>query len=143
MAKGKKAAAAALSDADYHALAEFRCQLRRFLVFSEEAARGEGLQPQQHQALLAIRGFGGVLTIGELADKLMIRPHTAAELAERLARAGHVRKEADAWDRRRTRLTLTPVAQRHLVRLSQAHREELERLVPLMKPLMKSLKRET
>jgi DNA-binding MarR family transcriptional regulator len=128
----------ALSDADYRSLAEFRHLLRQFLAFSETAAQTEGLAPQQHQALLAIKGFGGVLTIGELADKLLIKPHTAAELVERLVKSGYIRKETDQNDRRRTWLSLTAVAEKRLRSLSQAHRDELERLVPMLKPLMQS-----
>ena len=127
-----------LSDADYRSLAEFRHLLRQFLAFSGDAARKEGLAPQQHQALLAIKGFGGVLTIGELADKLLIKPHTAAELVDRLQKSGYIRKEADHEDRRRTRLLLTAAAETLLLSLSRAHRDELERLAPLLRPSLKS-----
>src|ERR1700733_4300948 len=106
MRKSRKA----LSDADYRSLAEFRHLLRKFLAFSEDAARKEGLAPQQHQALLAIKGFGGVLTVGELADKLLIKPHTAVELVERLLKSGYIRKESDREDRRRAKLSLTAMA---------------------------------
>jgi DNA-binding MarR family transcriptional regulator len=128
----------ALSDTDYRALAEFRYLLRQFLAFSETAAQKEGLAPQQHQALLAIKGFGGTLTIGELAEKLMIKPHSAAELVDRLVLSGHLRKEADRKDRRRTHLSLTPAAERRLRSLSQAHRSELGRMTPLLKLLLQS-----
>lgn len=128
-----------LSDADYRSLAEFRHLLRQFLAFSEDAARKEGLAPQQHQALLAIKGFGGVLSVGELADKLLIRPHTAAELVVRLLKSGYIRKESDREDRRRAKLSLTAMAEKDLVSLSRAHRDELERLIPLLKPLLQSL----
>jgi DNA-binding MarR family transcriptional regulator len=127
-----------LSDADYRSLAEFRHLLRQFLAFSETAAQKEGLAPQQHQALLAIKGFGGALTIGELADKLLIKPHTAAELVERLLKSGFIRKETDQNDRRRTWLSLSAVAEKRLKSLSHAHRNELERLAPLLKPLLQS-----
>jgi len=127
-----------LSDTDYRSLAEFRHLLRQFLAFSESAAQKEGLAPQQHQALLAIKGFGGALTIGELADKLLVKPHTAAELVERLLKSGFIRKETDQDDRRRTWLSLTAVAETRLKSLSHAHRNELERLVPLLKPLLQS-----
>ncbi|HEY4077912.1 MAG TPA: helix-turn-helix domain-containing protein [Rhizomicrobium sp.] len=112
--------------------------MRQFLAFSETAAQKEGLAPQQHQALLAIKGFGGALTIGELADKLLIKPHTAAELVERLLKSGFIRKETDQNDRRRTWLSLSAVAEKRLKSLSHAHRNELERLAPLLKPLLQS-----
>ncbi|HEY2034092.1 MAG TPA: hypothetical protein VGH02_10445, partial [Rhizomicrobium sp.] len=53
-----------LTPADYRALAEFRFLLRRFMAFSEEAARAAGLAPQQHQALLAIKGLEGAPMVG-------------------------------------------------------------------------------
>ena len=61
-----------ISDTDYRALAEFRHHIRRFLRFSEDAARAAGLEPQQHQLLLAIRGLpqGTEPSIGELAERL-------------------------------------------------------------------------
>ncbi len=126
---------AKLIDADYRHLAEFRYVLRLFLSFSEEAARAAGLSPQQHQALLAIRGFGGKLTIGELAERLAIKPHSAVGLADRLAEAGLVVRQAGK-DRRQVLLSLTKMAERKLARLSRAHREELGRLAPLLEPLL-------
>ncbi|HWT99096.1 MAG TPA: hypothetical protein VN229_15820, partial [Terriglobales bacterium] len=55
-----------LSKDDYEKLAEFRLGLRRFLDFSEQAAKEMGLTPRQHQALLSIRGYPGKdsITVG-------------------------------------------------------------------------------
>ena len=128
----------ALTEADYRNLAEFRYALRQFLAFSEQAARGAGLSPQHHQALLAIRGFGGRLTVGELASRLAIKPHSAVGLADRLVEAGLAVRQANTKDRRRVELTLTPAASRRLADLSQSHREELKRLAPLLVPLLKN-----
>jgi DNA-binding MarR family transcriptional regulator len=127
-----------LTDADYRHLAEFRHLLRQFTAFSEEAARGTGLLPQHHQALLAIRGFGGRLTVGELAQKLAIKPHSAVGLADRLVEAGLVARQTNAKDRRRVELTLTAAGSRKLADLSQSHREELRRLAPSLLPLLKN-----
>ena len=81
----RKAPSRPLTAADYERLAEFRYALRRFLVFSEEAAKGSGLTAQQHQALLAIKGFGrSPITTGELAKRLAIRHHSAVGLIDRL-----------------------------------------------------------
>src|SRR5579859_1886698 len=79
-----------LSKADYEALAEFRWSLRHFLGFSEAAARAAGITPQQHQALLAIKGFPGrdKVSVGELAERLQIEHHSAVGLADRLVRRG-------------------------------------------------------
>ena len=72
--------------ADYEALAAFRHALREFLDFSQEAARRAGLTPQQHQALLAIKGYPGreVVTVSELAERLLLRHHSAVGLLDRL-----------------------------------------------------------
>jgi DNA-binding MarR family transcriptional regulator len=127
-----------LTDADYRHLAEFRHLLRQFLAFSEEAARTAGLSPQQHQALLAIKGFGGRLTVGELAVRLAIKPNSAVGLADRLVGSGLIQRQTDSRDRRRVELTLTTIASRKLADLSQSHRAELRRLAPSLTPLLKN-----
>jgi DNA-binding MarR family transcriptional regulator len=129
----------ALVDADYRHLAEFRYFLRQFLSFSEEAARAAALSPQQHQALLAIRGFGGKLTVGELAERLAIKPHSAVGMADRLVESGLVVRQPGSRDRRQVMLSLTRAGQRKLEKLSKAHREELKRLAPLLKALLGEL----
>src|SRR3546814_4144671 len=69
---------AELADADYAALADFRHALRRFQAFSEAQAAEQGLTPQQHQALLAIRGAApGTPSVGDIAERLMLKPHSA------------------------------------------------------------------
>lgn len=118
----------------YAALARFRHELRRFLAFSEAAALGEGLPVQQHQALLAIAGraSGEPASVGDLADQLLIAPHSAAELTARMVETGLIGKTPSARDRRRMELTLTPQAQDLLTRLTQAHLEELRTLGPAL-----------
>lgn len=125
---------------DYRLLAEFRYLLRQFLSFSERAARGAGLAPQQHQALLAIKGFGGKFTVGDLADRLIIRHHSAVELVDRLVSAKFLRRIADRADRRRVFLALTPAAEGLLENLTAAHRDELRQLTRLLRPLITRLK---
>lgn len=127
-----------LTGADYRALAQFRHQLRQFLSFSEDAARAAGLQPRHHQALLAIKGFEN-LTVGDLAERLDIKAHSAAELVNRLVAARLVRRKTDTADRRRVHLTLTPAAERRLEDLTRAHRDELQRLATLWRPLFEVL----
>jgi DNA-binding MarR family transcriptional regulator len=118
----------------YAALARFRYELRHFLAFSETAALREALPVQQHQALLAIAGraAGEPASVGDLADQLLIAPHTAAELTARMVETGLIAKAPSTRDRRRMELTLTPRAQDLLARLSQAHLEELRRLGPAL-----------
>jgi DNA-binding MarR family transcriptional regulator len=127
-----------LSKADYEALAALRYALRQFLRFSEEAAASEGLAPQQHQALLAIKGFPGRdhVTIGELAEKLQVRHHSAVGLVNRLAAEDLVSREVAPDDRRKVLVALTKRGLRLLSKLSSAHREELRRLGPRFRALL-------
>ena len=119
-----------LSKAEYQLLAAFRYALRRFLHFSEESARAVGIEPQQHQALLAIKGFPerDRVTIGELAERLQVKHHSAVELAGRLVANGLAAREVASADRRQVYLTLTPHGEAVLEQLAAAHREELRRL---------------
>ncbi|MFD4840112.1 MarR family winged helix-turn-helix transcriptional regulator [Achromobacter sp. NPDC058515] len=133
---------ARLSPADYELLADFRYALRRFAAFSESAAAGLDLMPQQHQALLAIKGTRKSapgrrgLYVGEIAERLLIRPHTAAELVGRLARLGLVSREPDPEDGRRVEVVLTTKAERMLEDLSASHLEELRAMRPLLTRLL-------
>jgi DNA-binding MarR family transcriptional regulator len=131
-----------LADADYERLAEFRYLLREFLIFSEDAAEQAGLTAQQHQALLAIKGFGRdkPLTTGDLAQRLGIRHHSAVGLIDRLLSKSLVKRQSGSEDRRQVLLTLTPKAEAILAKLSAAHRDELQRLAPLLQMLLTHFK---
>lgn len=131
-----------LTDADYQRLAEFRYVLRHFLIFSEDAAEEAGLTAQQHQALLAIKGFGGdkPMTTGDLAERLGVRHHSAVGLIDRLLSKALVRRRSGLEDRRQVLLTLTPKAEALLAGLSAAHRDELRRLAPLLQTLLTHFK---
>jgi len=132
-----------LTAADYRALAEFRYQIRRFLHFSEKAARSSGINPQQHQALLALKGIPESVepTISEIAERLRIRHHSAVELTNRLTRRGMIRKRRDGADRRRVLLEITPRGQLVLRNLSLTHRAQLESVGrDLIRALRKLLK---
>src|SRR5580704_6134705 len=87
----------------YEALAAFRFALRRFIRFSENAAQAAGITAQQYQALLAIKGFPGrdTITVGELAERLQLRHHSAVGLIDRLAAEKLVVRLPSAEDRRR------------------------------------------
>jgi DNA-binding MarR family transcriptional regulator len=126
-----------LTDDDYAALANFRHTLRQFLAFSERGAADCGLTPQQHQALLAIRGASGApVTIGYVAERLVLKPHSATGLADRLELLGLVARQPSPEDGRQSLLILTPNAQALLDQLSAAHREEIKRLRPLLTDLL-------
>jgi DNA-binding MarR family transcriptional regulator len=116
-----------LTLSDYQALAELRYQIRRFLHFSEEAARAAGLEPRQHQLLLAVKGVpkGGRNRIGDLAERLQIQHHSTVELVNRLASGGYVRRSKAEGDRREVLVALTPKGERTLRELSLHHRNEL------------------
>jgi DNA-binding MarR family transcriptional regulator len=132
-----------LTAGDYRILAEFRFLLRRYLAFSKGAAEEAGLTPQQHQALLAIKGYAASesMTVGKLAENLMLRHNSAVGLADRLVRAGYVSRLADANDRRRVALTLTEKGDGVLARLAAAHREELRQITPTLKALFAEIER--
>jgi DNA-binding MarR family transcriptional regulator len=126
---------------DYEMLAEFRFALRNFLNFSETAARQAGLTPRQHQALLAVKGFPPEqrVTIGDLAERLVIHHNSAVELVNRLAEAGLISRETDAADRRRILISLTAEAEERLASLSAIHLEELRRLRPVLQRVLAGL----
>jgi len=113
--------------ADYQALAEFRYQIRRFMRFSEQMARSAGLEPQQHQLLLAIKGLpeGRKATIGELAERLQIQHHSTVELIDRMTEHGFVERKRDDADQRRVIVSLTEQGEEILQRLSNTVLEEL------------------
>lgn len=125
---------------DYKALARFRYQLRRFLSFSEDAAQKAGLTPQQHQALLAIKGFSSPdpISVGELAQFLLIRHHTAVELMDRMARLGLLKRVVDDSDSRRVLLKLTSKGELRLRTLSKIHFEELRSASPALSRILRS-----
>jgi len=131
-----------LTAAHYELLAEWRYALRQFLRFSEGAARAAGLTPQQHQAMLAIKGFPGRegITIGELAERLQIRPHSAVGLADRLVREKFARRVPGRRDRRQVHLALTPRGDAVLEKLSATHREQLRRVAPQINRLLATLR---
>jgi DNA-binding MarR family transcriptional regulator len=127
--------------ADYRALANFRYALRQFLEFSGSAAKGVGLTPQQHQAMLSIIGApeGQPVTVGFLAERMLLKHHSTVELVDRLVELDLVTRKADPGDRRRVLLALTQNAKRLLTRLSAAHLEELRRIRPVFAALLERL----
>ena len=121
-----------LSLPEYQALAEFRHSIRGFLHFSEQQVRAQGLEPQQHQLLLAIKGLpdGTSATIGELAERMLLKHHSTVELVNRLERHGYVRRSPSREDHRQVLVRLTPAGATVLRKLSLAHHQELETAGP-------------
>jgi uncharacterized protein YeaO (DUF488 family)/DNA-binding MarR family transcriptional regulator len=119
-----------LTDDDYARLLALRAGLRHFQRWSDQQAKAAGLTPAQHQLLLAIRGHGDSRgpTVGEIADYLLLRHHSAVELIDRADSAGLVTRSRDPDDQRVVRLQLTDLGADRLEALSALHLEELERL---------------
>ncbi|MBD9451016.1 MarR family transcriptional regulator [Rhizobium sp. RHZ02] len=133
-----------MTDADYEALSNLRYTLRRFMDFSTSAAQEEGLPTQQHQALLSIKGHRGEdsMTIGMLAERLLIAPHSATELVGRLVTAGYVSRRTDPNDKRRQTLELTDKAERVLKRLTAIHLTEIREMAPQLIDILRKLQDE-
>jgi DNA-binding MarR family transcriptional regulator len=116
-----------VSELGFRRLAEFRHRIRRFLHSSEQAARAEGIEPQQHQLLLMLKGLpkGTRPTLSALAERLCLRHHSTVELVDRLAERGAVCRRNSSEDHREVLVELTPSGEELLRRLSGLHWEEL------------------
>ncbi|MGC9270950.1 MarR family winged helix-turn-helix transcriptional regulator [Acidiphilium sp.] len=134
-----------LTDHDYRTLAAFRFALRRFITFSEAAAREAGLTPRQHQALLGIRNArsDGGASIADLAAFLILHHNSTVELIDRLVTAGYVTRDHDPTDRRRVRLRLTDAGDARLAALSTIHLAEIERIGPELNRLLSQMQART
>lgn len=130
-----------LDKAEYEALAAFRYALRSFLHFSEEAANEVGLTPQQHQALLAIKGFPGRerITISELAERLRLRHHSAVGLINRLVVERLVVRMPSPDDGRKVLIALSKRGEKILEQLSATHRDQLKIIGPELADLIRRL----
>lgn len=128
------------SAVDFIGLAEFRYQLRRFLRFSEEAARAAGIEPQQYQFLLAVKGLpeGVRPRIGELAERMQLQHHSTVELVDRLEKQGLVQRRRSAEDRREVLVSLTAKGDKLVRELAVRHIDELHTAAP---PLITALRR--
>lgn len=136
-----RVSAATVSDEDYLRLLTVRTGLRRFERWSAEQAAAHGLTASQHQLLLAVRGHADPKgpTVGEVADYLLIRHHSAVELALRTERAGLIERIRDADDLRAVRLRLSTDGEAVLAALTSAHLEELVQLLAMFKTLIGTL----
>jgi DNA-binding MarR family transcriptional regulator len=126
---------------DYEALATFRYALRKFFRFSEQAAENVGLSMRQYQALLTICGFPGreQITMGEMAEWLQIKHHSAVGLVDRLESQNLVTRKRSKQDKRRVFIHITEKGRRVLQRLAQLNKEELRRLKPQIQQLSQLL----
>lgn len=127
------------TDAEYQRLLAFRNALRRFDQWSRQAAESHGLTHAQHQLLLAVRGSrtDGGPSVGEVAEALLVRHHTASELVDRTHALGLIERSRSAQDARRVQLRLTAAGERVLEELTAVHLEELRRLGPVFGPVLR------
>jgi DNA-binding MarR family transcriptional regulator len=130
-----------LTKKEYEALSSFRYALRRFLKFSEDAAQEVGLTPNQHQALLAIKGYPGRedVTNGELAERLQIKHHSAVGLVNRLEAQGLIVRSYGETDRREVYVALTERGAELLERLAAVHKEELKHIASQLSNILEGL----
>jgi DNA-binding MarR family transcriptional regulator len=126
---------------NFKAMAELRYQIRRFLRFSENAARQAGIEPQQHQLLLAIRGLPEGLkpTIGVLAERMQLQHHSTVELIDRLVERGFLSRLRATDDRRQVLVKLTHAGEQFLEKLSLHHLQELQSVGPTFVTVLHSL----
>jgi DNA-binding MarR family transcriptional regulator len=133
-----------LTDRQFLSLAEFRYQVRRFLHFSERECRERGLQHQQYQLLVALRGLPlqKKPTVGTLAERMQMKHHSMVELVDRASQQGLVARKRDATDRRRVSIRLTAKGERLAGELAQRHVAELQitgrNLTAALEPLLRS-----
>ena len=130
-----------VQQSDYQALAEFRYQIRRFVRFSENAARATQLEPQHHQLMLAIKGKpdGEAARIAYLAERLQIQHHSAVELVDRLVHKGLITRSRGQEDRREVYVRLTPRGERILEELTRHTRAELRSAAPALVATLRQL----
>jgi DNA-binding MarR family transcriptional regulator len=130
-----------ITKTEYEVLAEFRYTLRLFMSFSETAAKEVGITPQQYQALLAIKGFPGreQISIGELSERLQVKHHSAVGLLNRLEAERMIARSPSQNDRRKVFISLTGHGLSVLEKLSHIHQEELRRLTPQLRVLLKRI----
>jgi DNA-binding MarR family transcriptional regulator len=121
--------APAMTDADFQRLVKFRMTLRRFERWSDEQVAAQGLTPAWHQLMLAVRGHHDPQgpTVGDIADALLIRPHSAVELCNRVEHAGFVSRRPDQRDGRVGRIQLTVDGAHAVEALARLHLEQLRR----------------
>jgi len=130
---------------EYELLSEFRYALRKFLSFSKEEALNVGLTPQQHQALLTIKGsedLSDSVTIGQLAERLQIHHNSAVGLVDRLVERGLVERSHKEDDRRKVYISLTDKGNELLQKLTEVHKKELKRIGPELNHLIQHITNE-
>jgi len=135
-------------EGEYAALAELRYRIRRFLQEGDATARQAGLEPQQYQLLLAIRGLpmGQEASIRTLAERLSLRHHSTVELIDRMEARGYVKRMRGREDRRQVLISLQPrgekllekVVEQRIIELRANGRALVEAISTLLEPRSRS-----
>jgi DNA-binding MarR family transcriptional regulator len=126
---------------NYQAMAELRYQIRRFLRFSENAARQAGIEPQQHQLLMAIKGLpvGTKPNIRVLAERMQLQHHSTVELIDRLVERGYLCRLRATDDRRQVLVKLTHEGEQFLEKLTLYHLQEWQSAGPTLVKLLQAV----
>ncbi len=132
MTEDTKTGTSSFSLAQYRQLAEMRFHIRRYLQFSEHVARTHGIEPQQHQLMLTIKGLppNTTPTVSALANRLCLRHHSTVELINRLVERGAAVRKPSTQDRRQVLVELTPHGEDLLANLNAHHSQELHTFAP-------------
>jgi len=140
-------------EGEYAALAELRYRIRRFLQEGDATARQAGLEPQQYQLLLAIRGLpmGQEASIRTLAERLSLRHHSTVELIDRMEARGYVKRMRGREDRRQVLISLQPrgekllekVVEQRIIELRANGRALVEAISTLLEPRSRSSVKKT
>src|SRR3990170_7094503 len=126
---------------DFKAMAELRYRIRCFLRFSENAARQSGIEPQQYQLLMAVKGLpdGAKPTISVLAERMQLQHHSTVELIDRLVERGFLCRLRATDDRRQVLVKLTHDGEQFFEKLALHHLHELQSVGPTFVKVLQSL----
>ena len=102
-----------------------------FSRFASIPARQKGtgdVTVAQIKALLVIE-MAGTVSVRRLAETLGVSSAAACELADRLVRSGHLRRERSTEDRRLVQLTLRARGRQLLARFAEMRAEKAKKLL--------------
>jgi len=126
---------------NYESLARFRFAIRQFLSHSDSISQAAGITSQQYQTMLAIRVHDNAeVTLKQLAEDMLLLPHGAVQIVNRLETMGLVQRRKSSQDGRKVLVSLTARGRRILKGLATAHAIELRRQEPLLAASLRHLR---
>jgi DNA-binding MarR family transcriptional regulator len=125
----------------YLGLANFRYAVRRFLAASERISAESGITTQQYQAMLAIGAADQPLAMKDLAEELLLQPHAAVQMVDRLQKQELAERRPSSLDGRVVLVALTDKGSEVLDGLAERHLEEILRQEPKLSEALRRLKR--